>query len=46
MPTKCRHSDPLVERGSYIRGSYSEAGSYMLVDTVVVVAFKPLDLRV
>jgi hypothetical protein len=34
MPTKCRDSDPLLGGVLYAGGSYSEGGSYMLVNTV------------
>jgi hypothetical protein len=34
MPTKYRDSDPLLGGVLYAGGSYSEGGSYMLVDTV------------
>jgi hypothetical protein len=35
MPTKYRDSDPLLGGVLYAGGSYSEGGSYMLVDTVL-----------
>jgi hypothetical protein len=36
MPTKCRDSNPPLGGVLYARGSYSEGGSYMPVDTVSV----------